>query len=145
VNTENQNYNFLKLTRQVHKLTKLIHQALEAEIADYDISRLHVPYIKILSMKEDGVTQKELTKILDVDKANTSRAVNDLIKKGYVKKAYQENLEVNYRLLLTEKGIVLANKMMKTIENKYVELFSILGVEELNEFSDMLERVIGDR
>ena len=62
-----------------------------------------------------------------------------------LKKAYQENLEVNYRLLLTEKGIVLANKMMKTIENKYVELFSILGVEELNEFSDMLERVIGDR
>jgi DNA-binding MarR family transcriptional regulator len=134
-------YDYLSLTQELHSLTKMIHQSLDDQIKDLNISRLHAPYIKLLSVFKTGLTQKELTSKLGVDKANTSRAINDLVKKNYVKKDFQENLEINYKLVLTEKGLALSNTLMKTVEDKYVELFSVLELEELETFRRIVKKI----
>ncbi|CCV65695.1 MAG: MarR family winged helix-turn-helix transcriptional regulator [Paracholeplasma sp.] len=134
-------YDYLSLTQELHSLTKMIHQSLDDQIKDFNISRLHAPYIKLLSVFKTGLTQKELTSKLGVDKANTSRAINDLVKKNYVKKDFQENLEINYKLVLTEKGLALSNTLMKTVEDKYVELFSVLELEELETFRRIVKKI----
>ena len=137
-------YDYLGLTQDIHKLMKMIHQSLDNQSKVHNITRLHAPYIKLLSAFKSGLTQKELTERLGVDKANTSRAINDLIKKDYVKKDYQENLEINYKLILTEKGMTVSKDLNDAVEDRYIELFSVLDLDELNEFSRIIKKITSE-
>ena len=52
----------------------------------------------------NGINQEQLTDLVKIDKANTARAINKLVEKGYVIKKVSEEDKRSYKLYTTEKA-----------------------------------------
>jgi DNA-binding MarR family transcriptional regulator len=61
-----------------------------------------------------GVSLIDLTKISHLDKANTTRAINDLEQKGYVVKRANEKDSRKYKIYITDKTREIAEKLNET-------------------------------
>lgn len=85
---------------------KKMHKMQAESLEDYSLSAIHAPYMTTLAAHAEGLTMAELSKILKLDKANTSRAMNELLDKGFAEKA--EDKKKKSVLRLTESGLAVA-------------------------------------
>ena len=85
---------------------KKMHKMQAESLEDYSLSAIHAPYMTTLAAHAEGLTMAELSKILKLDKANTSRAMNELLDKGFAEKA--EDKKKKSVLRLTESGLAAA-------------------------------------
>ena len=83
------------------------------------------------------MTLKELTEFLDFDKANTSRAISQLISKEYVQKKAQGDLEFKYKVELTAKGKAIAKNIFEKTQKANAALLELLTPEELSVLSQI--------
>lgn len=98
------------LARRILKYTTVI-------FSKYDLSSIEYTYIMILYTK-GSMTQQKLSKTAMVDKAQTTRAINSLLNKGYITKGKSDLDKRSYSIGLSRKGMEIA----PTIENE-IELF----------------------
>lgn len=115
----------------INKLKKRIDKTSSPLLKQYDLSKLHLLYMIALYERENGMTLKELSDYLDFDKANTSRAISQLILKGYVQKQNQGDLEFKYKAILTKKGREIACAISDKNQMANSELLKLLTKEEL--------------
>ncbi|HII79782.1 MAG TPA: MarR family transcriptional regulator [Methanosarcina sp.] len=73
------------------------------ELEAYRIGSGQFDFLMVLYHK-DGISQETLAKILEVSKATSTRAVQNLEKEGYVYRQRDENDLRAYKVYLTEKG-----------------------------------------
>ncbi|AFS78290.1 HTH-transcriptional regulator, MarR family [Gottschalkia acidurici 9a] len=71
--------------------------------------------------KNEGISQKELSEYLYVDKSTTAKAVKNLVENKYVKRKHDENDRRIYRLYLTEKG----KEVIPKIEATFLEILDV--------------------
>jgi len=112
---------------------------LDKNFEQYNLNDSHMP-ILIITSEHEGIQQNEISKILNIHRANVTRAVKKLEEEGYIFRKIDEEDHRNYRLYLTEKA---KNRLPKihSIFNEWVEiLFSDFSEEEENQFIDFLKR-----
>ena len=95
----------------------------------------------VLFENEDGMTWKELTEFLDFDKANTSRAISQLIAKEYVQKKTQGDLEFKYTVGLTVKGKDIAKNIFEKTQKANAALLELLTHKELFVLSQIVGKL----
>lgn len=109
-------------------------------LAAYKLSSSHVMYLMVLYKNSEGLTLSNLNEILEVDKANTTRVVKDLIKKGYLIKD-EKNLGLRkYKVLLTDKGTEISRKIKNNIKLVHEKINAILNEEEKQNFFKILKK-----
>lgn len=81
--------------------------------------------------KFDGVTQKELSAHLSIDKATTAKAVKKLGELGYIRGEQDQKDRRSYKLHLTAKGETILPKIQKIKENTMGILSRGLSEEEI--------------
>jgi DNA-binding MarR family transcriptional regulator len=110
------------------KVRKYIQKRNMELLAPHGLSSLHAMYIMSLFKHQEGMTRNELNDILGVNKANTSRAVNDLVEKGY---ATLEDcpLRRNAKIIISEKGMELAELIRNNTRSMREKFFSVLTDE----------------
>ncbi len=91
----------------------------------FDLTHFHGVYVLTLS-KYGELTMNELNEYIGVDKANTSRAVKDLLAKGYVEKVGENDRKFALKLSKTGKKIAQDFKkridlMMEIVLSKFSE------------------------
>ena len=91
---------------------KTIDKFVEEKYATCDLNRLECIYLGHL-LDKDGVSLIELTKISHLDKANTTRTINDLELKGYVTRKSNEKDSRKYKIFITEKARAIKEKLDK--------------------------------
>jgi DNA-binding MarR family transcriptional regulator len=95
-------------------------------------------------LKNDGMTQKEISDILYVEKSTTAKAVKNLIDSGYIYKKQIENDKRSYSLYLTIKGKKASSKV-ETVFSEMLGIFSKNISEKVMEDSiSVLKRVINN-
>lgn len=92
--------------RMVTLLARSIQKDLKNVIEPFGISVGEEPYFMAL-VREDGLTQDELTQRVKVDKAATARAVKSLEAKGILLRRAASDDRRSKRLYLTEEGRAL--------------------------------------
>lgn len=103
-------------TLQIAKCNRYIRRLKQDEMETFGLKGLHVSCLYYLYKSSAPLTLKELCDICDEDKAAASRAVDSLKKDGYItsnskaKKTYREPL------LLTEKGVETAKRIVEKID-----------------------------
>jgi len=115
----------------LNKLRKRIDNACRDLLAKYNLSKLHLLYLMALYEYTDGLTLKELTELLDFDKANTTRAVSQLIKKGYAEKQTQGELEHKFKVTLTDNGKLAASEIWEHNQKENLGILKLLTEQEL--------------
>ena len=105
---------------------------LNRELADWGLSSGSHHFLMLLARK-DGITQKAITDMLRIDKANTARAISKLIDQGYVVKIPDENDQRAVKIFLTEKGREIIPELRKILKGWSDQLTEGFEPEEKDE------------
>ncbi len=102
------------LGRVIAYLYRQTRSYFEKELAHFDIGSGALPVLMSL-LRKDGINQQELSKMLHVDKATTTRVITQLIKKGYVQREQDPLDHRAYRLFVTQKARACAPGIRKVL------------------------------
>jgi DNA-binding MarR family transcriptional regulator len=115
----------------INKLKKRIDRQSDPLLTQYNLSKIHLLYLMALYEHPDGFTLKELSEFLGFDKANTTRAISQLIEKGYVEKNAQGSLALKYKVTCTKTGCKVAHEIWEVNERQNKELQKLFTPQEM--------------
>jgi DNA-binding MarR family transcriptional regulator len=108
-----------KIYRALNSFSDFLMKSINLEKGQYQF---------LLRVKENpGINQQDLSSILLLDKTTTAKAINKLVKKGYVLKKVGKNDKRNFNLYLTNKG-----KETCFFLDKEEQFVTKISLEELN-------------
>lgn len=88
--------------RYINMIGRKLHIYNSRSLKKYDISAGKHPFLMEIYYNE-GICQERLSKILNVDKTTSTKALKKLMEKGYIEKIKGEDKRF-YKLFLTPKG-----------------------------------------
>lgn len=106
---------FEKFTFYIFEITRYWHKLAGDEMSKYGLKGPHSTYLTALYKFEDGITAPQLCELCGKDKADVSRMMSIMEKKGLViKEAVSKN---KYRglLKLTEEGKIAAQHVKERV------------------------------
>ena len=113
---------------------------IDNEFKKYNIGSGQFQVLIILD-KNDKINQESISKILNLDKANVTRAVNKLEKEGYVRREIDTHDHRAYILHLTQKGKNLVPKIRKSLTKLSSKLLSDFSGQEKDMTLNLLKRM----
>ena len=122
------------------KLSKSFNKRFGDYLIPFGLSKLHAYYLMCLYKNKNGLTLNQLNIMTGCDKANTSRAINDMADKGIVERSGQE-CEKKYRVVLTKKGFDIGKDFMHSIKDSIKNTFSVLTEKELEFFQNIVKKL----
>ncbi len=123
----------------ISDVLKKMHKTQAEALEPHALSAIHAPYMTTLFMHPEGLTMAELSKLLRLDKANTSRAMNELLEKGFAEKA--EDKKKNSVLKLTQRGAEAAAQLAESTKNFINETLSPLDALEKRKLYRLLYKL----
>ena len=124
----------------VQHFKKQIDKYLDGEFNQGDINRLESVYLSHL-LEKDGVSLIELTRAVHLDKANTTRIINDLESKGYVIRKANESDSRKYKIFITEKAQKFKEKIQRCIKELNEKAFKGVTKTEKKTFSKVVHKI----
>ena len=89
--------------------------------------------------RNPGICVKELARVLKLDKSAVSRAVEELVKKGYVIREYSKIDRRSVVLTLTEGGESRFNKIEADMYKKFKNVFSRIPKDKQEQVLEALQ------
>lgn len=121
----------------ISKFKKVMNKSQSEILSHVGLKGVHTLYLICLYKNPQGMTQKELTAQLEVDKANTTRAIRELIEKKCVCRA-RESAQRNVKLTLTKQGESIAKKLDANAKRFHDMVFSAMTPQE----KEIIQRVL---
>ncbi len=129
----------------IGKLNAAVYRNLQSilnyKLRDIPIRGGQHDFLYVIS-KREGITQKELSQELYVDKSTTAKAVKSLVSLGYIRKETSPDDKRFEKLYLTEKG----QEIKEHIQNTFLELVEIatksLSATEAEEAVRLLKTIL---
>lgn len=121
----------------VSKFKKVMNKCQSEILSNAGLKGAHTLYLICLYKNPQGMTQKELTAQLEVDKANTTRAIRELIEKKCVCRA-RESAQRNVKLTLTKQGETVAKDLDANAKRFHDMVFSAMTPQE----KEIIQRVL---
>ena len=112
---------FERFSVAVSELSKCLHKIAADELEKHDLKGSYAIYFTTLYRFKKGITSVELSEVCGRDKADVSRAVSVLEKKGLMMKLEEGSRIYRAKLLLTQEGRSLAEHIIDRAE-RAVEL-----------------------
>jgi DNA-binding MarR family transcriptional regulator len=109
----------IKLTNYIYRYTQ---SYTDEVLAKYNLSSGTYPYLLRLN-KNEGISQNQISKILNVDKAMSARAVKRLIELEYIKKEENEEDTRAYKLYLTDKAKAIIPNIIAELD-RWIDMIS---------------------
>lgn len=106
---------FEKFTFYIFEITRYWHKLAGDEMAKYGLKGPHATYLTILYKFEDGITAPQLCEICGKDKADVSRMMSIMEKKGLVIKESVSKNKYRGLLKLTDEGKVAAQHVKERV------------------------------
>lgn len=95
---------FARFSLAISEIDRCWHKLAAEEMARYDLNSPHAVYLTALYAHSDGITAAKLAELCRKNKADVSRMVAIMAKKGLVRKESIEGKFYRAKLVLTEKG-----------------------------------------
>lgn len=114
----------IKLTNNIYRCTQVY---VDKRLEKFNLSTGSYPYLLVLS-KYEGISQNDISRELNVDKAMSARTVKKLINLGYIEKEENQEDVRAYKLYLTDKGREVIPEIFKIID-EWTEIL-VQGNEE---------------
>ena len=137
---------FGKFTLLIDGIYKNIHKIKLDTAPDLGIKSVHVFWIYLLRKHPDGLTATELAARSEIDRSLVSRELQKLCADGYIMSMGGTGKRKNYnsRLVLTEKGLELAEYIRRKAMEVQASADEGISEEELEIFYMVLEKLHGN-
>ncbi len=116
-------------------------QALKVKhMEKYGLSGTHTICLRLLCDNEEGLTKGEISSRCEIDKAQITRIVNELLSKGYVH-ADNSQRAYNRKFFLTEKGRRMTDEINAKVKQINTYVSEDISDEDIERFYDVFERI----
>lgn len=128
----------LKLTNSIYRCTQVY---IDKKLEKFNLTIGTYPYLLVLN-KHEGISQNEISRELNVDKAMSARSIKKLIELGYIKKEENEKDIRAYKLYITEEAKSIIPEILEILD-KWTDILVQGNEEEKIEASlEFLESVL---
>lgn len=120
-----------KITRMITLLARKSQMCIGNVLSKYNLTAAEQPFFMALQHNE-GITQEELTAIVCVDKAATTRAVKSLEEKGYLIRKQDERDRRQNRIYATMQAKQISGMVRKELLHLNDMVTQDIGLEEID-------------
>ena len=121
----------------ISNVMKKLKKQEDCILSNYNLTHFHSRYV-IMIEKHKSITMNDLTEMVGVDKANTTRVVKDLLKEEIVQKSGGQR---KFSLSLTEKGKEIAKNFKLKVECFMKKVFKDFSESEIHTLKSLLEKM----
>lgn len=125
----------------VNALTRAVNRKWDEAFAEFDLSPAHA-YLLRLSLSSPGLTPKQLSHELKLEKSTVTRFITALDKKGLVQRKSSDSGDAREQAIYPTKK---AEKMARKLENKgetlYQSMVDTIGKTELTALVKNLRKI----
>ncbi len=129
------------LNYKIKLLPKLFHSFMSEKLQDSKITKVYLPYLIHLKHRE-GLTMAELTKSVHLDKANTSRVLNELSEIGLVIIRDSDTDKRMKEIYLTDEGSRYVDIIASYMDEWEREIFMGVSDEEREILNAVIDKII---
>lgn len=130
--------------QSVGKYISIIHRTgssfLSKEFSKFNIGSGQYMYL-IHLYKNDGLSQEELTEILNIDKGTTAKSIKKLETEGFVMRVKDKNDKRINRVYLTPKALEIKDEFLSSINTWENTLTSNLSYAEKEQALTLLKKI----
>lgn len=130
--------------KSVGKYISKINRRLNI-LLTHDLKKLNIgsgQYLFLINLyKQEGVNQKELGEKLNIDKANTARAIKKLEKIGYVESIIDAEDKRNKKIYLTKEGHTIIPFIKESLMRTRLIMLHGFTKTETNQLFYLLDKI----
>ena len=112
------------------RISSIVKQSMNDTVSEYGLTNAHAIYLVALHL-QDGQTLLELSRFLDLDPANTNRAIKALKSKNLVYDDRASEKSKKFHIFLTDEGRELSEKIMNHTTDVLNEPFKDIPYEDM--------------
>ncbi len=138
--SENIDFDFEKIIINFNIIKKTIKKSMDEILFKYGLNFMDMMHIMTLYKNNEPLYLNDFIEIIGVDKATTTRTVNDLLNKAYVEKL-TNNIR-KFKIKLTNEGLKVAKHFYK--EKKFIinRIFYEFNEKDKNNLIVLMEKMI---
>jgi DNA-binding MarR family transcriptional regulator len=129
------------LTFRFEDLPRALRRIVDIAIQDHSLNRSQWRLLAYV-LRDEGMTQTELARMLELERASVGQAIDALERKQLVERAKSPGDRRVWRIYATEKGRLLVPALRETINEIYEQVFAGFSDQEITLLSSMLERIM---
>jgi len=129
------------LTKLANNLYRCTQAYTNMALSKYQLSSGTYPFLLTLYVKE-GISQNQISRELNIDKAMSARAIQKLSKLGYLKKEGNNDDSRAYKLFLTDMGKELVPLVKEELLRWNEIITKDLEEDEEEKIIDILSKVL---
>ncbi|MGI4751675.1 MAG: MarR family winged helix-turn-helix transcriptional regulator [Janthinobacterium lividum] len=133
----------LQLGHSMHELRNYIRQYIQVKIKEHGVN-ITFEMLEVMSFiwKKDGSNQQEIADQTLRDKSSMTYLIDNLVKRGLVKRIEDENDRRNKLIFLTEQGKTLKEQLHPWVAEVYEMAIVNLETESLQNSVILLNKMV---
>ncbi len=134
----------LQLGHSMHELRSYVRQYIQVKIKEHSVN-ITFEMLEVMSFiwKKDGSNQQEIADETLRDKSSMTYLIDNLVKRGLVKRVEDENDRRNKLIFLTEQGKALKEQLNPWVAEVYDIAIADLETASLQDSVVLLNKMIG--
>ena len=132
--------NFERFAQMLSTASKSIFRLKSRCMSKYGLSSTHTLCLRSLYENSEGMTKSEIAEFCDIDKAQITRIMSELVDKGYVV-ADKSMRAYNRKFLLTEEGLRITEEINGTVETVVKYVNQDIPREDIEHFYAVFEAI----
>lgn len=129
------------LTFRFEDIPRLLRRILDISLEDQNLSRAQWRLLAYV-LREEGMTQTELARALELERASVGQAIDTLERKDLVERKKASGDRRVWRIHATQAGRGLVPKLRQTIDEIYEQVFAGFSAEEISTLDLLLQRIM---
>jgi MarR family transcriptional regulator, transcriptional regulator for hemolysin len=128
------------LTFRFEDLPRQLRRIIDEALQGYELSRTQWRLLAYV-FRQEGLTQTELARYLEVERASAGLAIDALEKKALVARHQHPDDRRVWRIMPTDKAKGLLHELRDTVDEVYAQLFLGFSESELDQLGSFFERI----
>lgn len=136
----NNSIDIIKLTNNIYRCTQVY---IDQKLDKFNLTIGTYPYLLVLS-RQQGISQNEISRKLNVDKAMSARTIKKLIELGYITKDENKEDVRSYKLYITDKAKHIIPEVREIVQEWADILVQGNNNDQIDSSIDFLNNVLNN-
>ena len=129
------------LTFRFEDVPRLLRRIFDIAIEGYDLNRSQWRLLAYV-LRDEGMTQTELARALELERASVGQAIDALERKALVERMKFPGDRRVWRIHATAKARQLVPELRETINEIHEQMFAGFSTDEVSKLHEFLDRIM---
>ncbi|QJB68259.1 MarR family winged helix-turn-helix transcriptional regulator [Parasphingorhabdus halotolerans] len=129
------------LTFRFEDVPRLLRRTVDSALYGYELSRTQWRLLAYV-LREEGMTQTELARCLELERASVGQAIDALERKQLLERTKEPGDRRVWRIMPTRKARQLLPELRDTINEIYEQMFRGFSAAEIDKLHSYLDRIM---